>query len=85
MLEHSYTASVLYNMEPVGIGTGLVESFSSYLIRVAYEHNINVGDLINKIVIPKMNKDYLKRSTIYGGNSFYEGAKTINGFTDNAI
>lgn len=32
-----------------------------------------------------MNKDYLERSTIYGGNSFYEGAKTINGFTDNAI
>ncbi len=40
---------------------------------------------VNKIVIPKMNKDYLKRSTISGGNSFHEGAKTINGFTDNAI
>lgn len=31
-----------------------------------------------------MNKAYLDRSTIYGGNSFYEGAKTISGYTDNS-
>lgn len=84
MTEQLYTASVLYNIEPMGTETGLIEGFSSYLIRVAYEHNITVGHLINKIVIPEMNKDYLERSTIYGGNSFYEGAKTINGFTANA-
>lgn len=83
MIEQSHTASVLYNIEPMGVETGLLESFSSYLIRVAYEHNITVGHLINKIVIPEMNKEYLERSTIYGGNSFYEGAKTLNGFTDN--
>ncbi|MGA3602979.1 TniQ family protein [Lysinibacillus agricola] len=83
MTEQLFPRSLLYNIEPIGIETGLVESYSSYLIRVAYEHNITVGHLINKIVIPKMNKDYLERSTIYGGNSFYEGAKTINGFTDN--
>lgn len=76
--------SILYNVEPVGIDTGLVESLSSYLIRVAYEHNITVGHLINKIVIPNMHKDYLQRSTIYGGNSFYDRAKTINGFMDNS-
>lgn len=75
-----YLSSVLYNIEPVGLETTLVESLSSYLIRVAYEHNITVGNLINKIVIPEMNKAYLDRSTVYGGNSFYEGAKTINGY-----
>ncbi|WP_223553915.1 TniQ family protein [Lysinibacillus sphaericus] len=78
------SSSILYNVEPLGRETGLVESLSSYLIRVAYEHNITVGDLINKIVIPEMNKAYLDRSTIYGGNSFYEGAKTINGYKDNS-
>jgi len=76
--------SILYNIEPIGIETGLVESLSSYLIRLSYEHNINVGHLVNKIVVPELHKDYLERSSKYGGNSFYEGAKTINGFTDNS-
>ncbi|WP_225321750.1 TniQ family protein [Psychrobacillus sp. AK 1817] len=65
--------------------TGLVESLSSYLIRISYEHNIQVGHLVNKLVVPEMHKDYLARSSIYGGNSFYEGAKTINGYTNNSI
>ena len=75
--------SVLYNLEPIGLGTGLVESLSSYLIRVAYEHNILVGDLFNKMIFPQMNKNYLVRSSTYGGNRFYEGSKTINGFMEN--
>ena len=65
MLGQLHSASVLYNIEPMGIETGLVESFSSYLIRVAYEHKIKVDHLINKIVIPEINKDYLERSTIW--------------------
>jgi len=32
-----------------------------------------------------MNKTYLDRSTVYGGNSFYEGAKTINGYMNNSV
>lgn len=84
MLTIQVPRSILYNIEPIGIETGLVESLSSYLIRLSYEHNINVSHLVNKIVIPEMNKDYLERSSKYGGNSFYEGAKTINGYTDNS-
>lgn len=84
MKEHIYHRSHLYNIEPVGIETGLVESLSSYLIRAAYEHNITVGCLINKMVFTEMNKNYLVRSAIHGGNRFYEGAKTINGYMDNS-
>lgn len=80
-----HTRSILYNIEPIGLGTGQVESLSSYLIRVAYEHNITVGHLFNKMVFPHMNKNYLERSSNYGGNRFYEGAKTINGYMENAI
>lgn len=86
MYETSFNSrSVLYNLEPIGLVTGLVESLSSYLIRVAYEHNILVGDLFNKMIFPQMNKNYLVRSSTYGGNRFYEGSKTINGFMENAI
>ncbi|MEK5147948.1 TniQ family protein [Psychrobacillus sp. FSL K6-4615] len=84
MLTIQASRSILYNIEPIGIETGLVESLVSYLIRLSYEHNINVGHLVNKIVVPELHKDYLERSSKYGGNSFYEGAKTINGYTDNS-
>lgn len=77
--------SALYNIEPIGLETGLVESLSGYLIRVAFEHNISVGHLLNKMVFQKMNKSYLDRTSIYGGNRFYEGSKTINGYMENAI
>ncbi|MCG5104528.1 helix-turn-helix domain-containing protein [Oceanobacillus alkalisoli] len=77
--------SVLYNIEPVGIGTKNVESLTSYLMRVSYEHNLNVGDLISKLVVPSIGIKYLIRSSKFGGNRFYEGAKTINGYMDNSI
>ncbi len=34
------TRSVLYNLEPVGIGTPYVESLSSYIARFAEKHNV---------------------------------------------
>ena len=61
MTEQLFPRSLLYNIEPIEIETGLVESYSSYLIRVAYEHNVTVGHLINKIVIPKMNNKEFQR------------------------
>jgi len=77
--------SKLYNIEPQGLGTGMVESLSSYIVRLAYKHNINVGELVNKLIIPELNKDFLIKSAIYGGDSFFEGARTINGCMDNSI
>lgn len=76
--------SVLYNLKPEGLENGLIESLSSYLIRISFKHNVYVGDLINKIIIPEMGKEYLKRSAILGGNSFFDGAKTLNGFNSNS-
>nr|WP_285289152.1 TniQ family protein [Bacillus sp. ISL-41] len=77
-------STALYNIEPIGIGTKSVESFTSYLMRTAYEHNITLGNLFNKLIIPQLKKGYLTRSSLYGGNRLYEGAKTINGFLENS-
>ena len=77
--------SDLYSIEPIGLQTELVESLSSYLIRVACEHNISVGHLFNKMIFPEMNKGYLERASAYGGNRFYEKAKTVNGYMENAV
>src|SRR5690625_1051381 len=77
--------SDLYSIEPIGLQTELVESLSSYLIRVAYEHNLSVGHLFNKMIFPEMNKSYLERASAYGGNRFYEKAKTVNGYMEIAV
>lgn len=87
MYEHLFITprSVLYNIEPIGTGSEFVESLTSYLARVAFEHNTSVGHLVNKLLIPSMDKDYLHRSRDFGGNRFYEGAKTINGYMENSL
>lgn len=76
--------SSLYNIQPTGIRSKYVESLTSYIIRISYEHNITVGHLINKLIAHHINKEYLMRSGTYGGNRFYEGAKTINGYMENS-
>jgi hypothetical protein len=77
--------SILYNLKPIGIGTELVESLTSYLARIAFEHNTTVGHIVNKLLIPTMNKDYLLRSSASGGNRFYEGSRTLNGYMGNSV
>jgi hypothetical protein len=71
--------SKLYNLKPIGIGTSYTESLISYLCRLAEEHSVTVGTLINKEIIPILNKSYLQKYAEYGGNGFFDGAHTING------
>lgn len=40
------STSPLYRLEPVGVGTPLVESLTSYLKRLAYAHHVTVEDLM---------------------------------------
>jgi len=83
MYEQLYTnglsVSKLYNLEPLGIGTFYAESLISYLCRLAEEHSVTAGTLINKEIIPILNKSYLQKYAEYGGNGFFDGAHTING------
>ncbi|MDV6038436.1 TniQ family protein [Bacillus sp. SM-B1] len=76
--------SMLYPVSPKGIGTGMCESLSSYIIRLSTEHNIITGVLINKIVAPILDSRYILNSSINGGNRFYDGAKSLNGFDKSA-
>jgi AraC-like DNA-binding protein len=40
------SASVLYPLAPLGVGTPLVESLTSYLKRLAHAHHLKVADLV---------------------------------------
>ncbi|WP_242143904.1 MULTISPECIES: TniQ family protein [unclassified Bacillus cereus group] len=77
--------SELYCLQPIALKTSYVESLTSYMSRLAYEHNILTGTLVNKILATNMDKKYLIKSAQRGGNRFYDGAKSINGYCKNAL
>ena len=41
--------TTLYALEELGANTGLVEGITSYVMRLANEHSITVGDLVTKV------------------------------------
>lgn len=71
--------SILYNLEPMGIGTPFVESLTSYITRIADAHCVQTGSLISKVYAPCLNKEYLSKISMRGGNGFFDSAIGING------
>ncbi|MDQ3703930.1 MAG: TniQ family protein [Chloroflexota bacterium] len=45
--------SRLYSLEPIGVGTGLVESLTSYVARLAYAHRVTVSGLARVFLVPR--------------------------------
>ncbi|MEH6913937.1 TniQ family protein, partial [Priestia megaterium] len=77
--------SELYCLTPIGNQTAQVESLTSYISRLAEEHNVSVGMLMNKLIFPLIDSEYLLKSSQYGGNRFYDGARSLNGYCKNSI
>jgi hypothetical protein len=44
--------SALLSLEPVGLGTPLVESMTSYLVRLASAHSLTTHDLLRYVIAP---------------------------------
>ena len=44
--------SRLYCLEPVGVGTGMVESLTSYIARLAAAHSLKLSTFVIKILAP---------------------------------
>ena len=77
--------SQLYSLKPIGIEGAYIESLTSYLIRLSEAHQVYPSSLISYVIAPILNKEFLIYSTARGGNRFYDGAKTMNGFGSNAL
>src|SRR5713101_4537850 len=71
--------SRLYNLAPLGLNSSLVESLTSYLCRLAYEHHVEVGTLIQYTIAPVIGKQYLAHCQSRGISSFLRYAGPING------
>ena len=67
--------SVLYDLEPIGIGTPYVESLTSYISRLAIVHCVPVGKLLTHEAAKKLSIDWLKKVF---KKSVFESAYYIN-------
>jgi len=70
--------SRLYHLEPVGIGTPLVESLTSYISRLAYEHCVAVKDLVVRELLPLFGREYLLSKEDNNRSAFWKDASAIN-------
>ena len=70
--------SRLYHLEPVGIGTPYVESLTSYITRLAMEHNVSSKYLILFLFDEKTDKNE-ERSYSYFNRSYYRQLRVLNG------
>lgn len=56
------TRSPLFSLEPIGVGTGFVESLTSYSARLAAAHNVTHACLFGHEVSPLIDRKYLRNS-----------------------
>lgn len=74
------TCSRLYSIEPIGIGTPMVESLTSYIVRLASAHCVTIGALVSLEIAPLIKKDYLLDLSATGLSSpFILQSRTVNG------
>ncbi len=71
--------SRLYNLAPSGLNSSLVESLTSYVCRLALEHHLEVGTLIQHIIAPTIGKKYIADGQSRSISSFLRYASPING------
>ncbi|HGE5802511.1 TPA: TniQ family protein [Bacillus thuringiensis] len=63
--------STLYSIEPRGLGTPYVESLTSYIARLAYEHSVTPGTLIRRLITSYLTVKHLKDNYMKGSISKY--------------
>lgn len=73
--------SRLYSLEAIGIGTPLVESLTSYILRLALAHCVRLGSLMASEVVPIIYKPYVNNRTSWSiSGPFRTASRAINGF-----
>ena len=77
----------MYALEPIGIGTAMSESLSSYLIRLAEAHSVGVGDFVGRLLleIPNPKGSIVTPAALAsreGSHGFRACGYAINGTTD---
>lgn len=74
------TPSTLYHLAPEGVGTPLVESFTSYLTRLAAAHCVSTGLLLRQVILPGFGQTYLTGAGNHPNlSAVWQAAPALNG------
>ena len=80
--------TLLFPLEPIGIGTPFVESLTSYISRLAEVHAVTVSDLVGYVLAkcaPRDGPIVSARARDYRmGSGFHPGTHAINGLAEDA-
>jgi len=81
--------SRLYSLEPIGVGTTMVESLTGYVARLAEAHSVSVGNLVGRVLSEFADpKDPIittaAKAFRVGGHGFRACGYVINGVSDRA-
>lgn len=80
--------SRLLPVEPVGVGTALVESLTSYVARLAAAHAVRVSDLVGYGLAPCAAEEApivsVRARDYRAGSGFQRGTHAINGLAEDA-
>jgi TniQ len=73
--------SHLYHLPPVGLGSAAVESLTSYVARLAEAHDISIGTLVTREVLPKVREEFRRHEYKIPAikSTFLYDAHTLNG------
>jgi transcriptional regulator with XRE-family HTH domain len=71
--------STLYQLEPIGIGTPLVESLTGYIARLSQSHSLLPGVLISRKIPSFIQKVFLAKSAEMGLRALFNRARALNG------
>lgn len=79
--------SQLYSLQPIGVGTGMVEGLTGYVARVAEAHSVSVGDLVGRVLSEVASPmggivTPAAKAVRIGGHGFRACSYAINGVTD---
>ena len=74
--------SRLYHLGPIGVGSPMAESLTSYLTRIAEAHSLHLRTLVTDEVLPHLNQSHLyrdKRPVYDHLTRFWKQSTTLNG------
>lgn len=77
----AHSHSFLYYLEPMGMGTELSESLTSYIARLADAHSVHLTTFLTKTIVPYLDGSYHGRQPYAYRTSFWAGSAVLNGVT----
>src|SRR5260370_9687415 len=77
----SFPHSALFHMNPIGVGTPMIERLTSYMMRLADAHSIQPNVLIGKAIVPLLCCSSQGRQPYAHRTAFWVGSPVLNGMT----